>query len=89
VSRVKNDFFEFLCIFLCSWVGATAGVLLYALLALFPDWIPARLQRLSARLVGPLIGWLRALQCGHIGDYVTWLTVGIAILGIACAFTLR
>ncbi len=72
-----------------SGLGSAAGALLYALLALFPDWISAWLQPLGARLAAPLIGWLRAIQSGHVGDYITWLVLGIAILGIACALTLR
>jgi hypothetical protein len=32
---------------------------------------------------------LRALHSGHVGDYVAWLTFGVAALGGAFAFVLR
>ena len=32
---------------------------------------------------------LRAVHSGHVGDYVAWLTVGLAILGGAFAVALR
>ncbi len=43
----------------------------------------------SLYLRGPGLAWLRAWQSGHIGDYIAWLTVGVAILGALFAFTLR
>ncbi len=72
-----------------SGVGATAGAVIFALLSLFPDCLPAWFQRLGKYLSGPGLAWLRALQSGHIGDYITWLTVGVAAIGAAFAFTLR
>jgi multicomponent Na+:H+ antiporter subunit D len=48
----------------------------------------ARYLRIGAFLEGPLTT-LRALQSGHPGDYVLWLTVGIAIFGSATLFFLR
>jgi len=29
------------------------------------------------------LGRLRALQSGHVGDYVMWIAVGAAALGVA------
>jgi multicomponent Na+:H+ antiporter subunit D len=71
-----------------SGLVAAAGAVLYALLALFSYRLPEGLQHLLARLGGAL-GRLRAIHSGHPGDYVTWITVGIAVLGALCAFTLR
>lgn len=39
----------------------------------------------TERLVQPL----RAIHSGHIGDYIAWMTAGIAALGIALAVLLR
>lgn len=72
-----------------SGMGSAAGAVIYALLALFPAVFPSRLRSLGARMSGAPIRWLRATQSGHIGDYVTWLTVGVALLGGIFAFTLR
>jgi multicomponent Na+:H+ antiporter subunit D len=48
----------------------------------------ARGLRIGAFLEGPLTT-LRALQSGHPGDYVLWLTVGLAVFGSATLFFLR
>jgi hypothetical protein len=32
---------------------------------------------------------LHAIQSGHVGDYFTWLTLGVALFGALCAATLR
>lgn len=72
-----------------SGIGSAAGAIILALLLLFPDRLPAWLQRLGAYLSGPGLAWLRALQSGHIGDYITWLMVGVAVLGALFAFLLR
>jgi multicomponent Na+:H+ antiporter subunit D len=71
-----------------SGLVATAGAVIYALLALFPSQLPEGFRHLIALLVGALAR-LRAIHSGHPGDYVTWITVGVAILGALCAFTLR
>jgi hypothetical protein len=41
------------------------------------------------RLAITPIAWLRGIQSGHIGDYVAWIVVGLALYGAACAITLR
>jgi multicomponent Na+:H+ antiporter subunit D len=48
----------------------------------------ARSLRIGAFLEGPLTT-LRALQSGHPGDYVLWVTVGLAVFGSATLFLLR
>lgn len=72
-----------------SGLIATAGGLAIALAILFRSRISAGLRRLVNRPVAPVLAWLRAIQSGHVGDYVTWLTLGVAILGVVCAATLR
>ena len=37
------------------------------------------------RPVGRLFAGLRALCSGHVGDYVSWLFVGVAVLGALVA----
>jgi multicomponent Na+:H+ antiporter subunit D len=36
-----------------------------------------------AHRVAPVLNGLRRLHSGHVGDYVTWVFVGLAVL---CAF---
>jgi multicomponent Na+:H+ antiporter subunit D len=43
---------------------------------------------LGSRLRPPLAA-LRRLHSGHVGDYVAWLTFGLAALGGLFALTLR
>ncbi|HEU5369489.1 MAG TPA: proton-conducting transporter membrane subunit, partial [Ktedonobacterales bacterium] len=72
-----------------SGIGSAAGAVILALLLLLPARLPAWLQRLGAYLAGPGLAWLRTLQSGHIGDYITWQTVGVAVLGALFALLLR
>jgi multicomponent Na+:H+ antiporter subunit D len=46
-----------------------------------------RLHRVGVA-TGRAIGWLRPLHSGYVGDYVTWLVVGAAVLGGVFAVTL-
>jgi multicomponent Na+:H+ antiporter subunit D len=48
----------------------------------------ARSLRIGAFLEGPLT-ILRVVQSGHPGDYVLWLTVGLAVFGSASLLLLR
>lgn len=68
---------------------ATAGALAYALLALFGHQLPAALRTPLKRLVDQPVRLLHTLQSGHPGDYITWLIVGFALFGGACAVLLR
>jgi multicomponent Na+:H+ antiporter subunit D len=66
---------------------ATVLALLLALSSVFRERL-ARWMRLGAFLEGPLV-LLRTLQSGTIGDYVMWLTVGTATMGLAYQVFLR
>jgi multicomponent Na+:H+ antiporter subunit D len=55
------------------------GAVLLALAAVFHRRLPRRL-RLASHLEGSMHA-MRALQSGHPGDYVAWLTAGCATLG--------
>jgi multicomponent Na+:H+ antiporter subunit D len=63
--------------------ASTLGALAVAALGLFGR----ALGRPPEAVVAPL-ALLRRLHSGHVGDYVAWLTVGLAVLGGACALTL-
>jgi multicomponent Na+:H+ antiporter subunit D len=47
------------------------------------------LRRGTARVLGAPVEALRAAHSGHVGDYVAWLTVGLAVLGVAFSLALR
>jgi multicomponent Na+:H+ antiporter subunit D len=62
-------------------IGAVLGALLVG---------GAGIVRLrSVDLVRPAFARLRALHSGHVGDYVAWLTTGVAVIGTTFALTLR
>ncbi len=67
-------------------LGCGLAVVL-ALSSVFRSRLQRRL-RLGAFLERGLPA-LRAMQSGHPGDYVTWLTLGLAIFGISAAIFLR
>lgn len=48
----------------------------------------ARALRVGAYLEGPLL-WLRGLQSGHVGDYILWMTIGIATVSTLYVAMLR
>ncbi len=71
--------------------GAIASVLavLLALGTLFWEHVPvfggSDVKRLALAIVRPL----RILHSGAIGDYITWITFGTAVIGVAFAWLLR
>jgi hypothetical protein len=68
------------------WAVVTvAGSVAWAALGLFR----ARLARVAVRALPRVARPLRAVHSGHIGDYVAWLTFGVAVLGGVFALTLR
>jgi multicomponent Na+:H+ antiporter subunit D len=58
-----------------------------ALTSVFRISLPRRL-RLGAWLEGG-VPTLRAMQSGHPGDYVLWITIGLSVFGFACVAFLR
>jgi multicomponent Na+:H+ antiporter subunit D len=60
-----------------SAAGAVAG----AWAALFRHRFPTGMRKCLFGLFDPPIDRLRALHSGQVGDYVAWLTVGVATLG--------
>jgi multicomponent Na+:H+ antiporter subunit D len=67
-------------------LGSALAVLL-ALTSIFRGTV-ARRMRLGAFLEGG-VPLLRTIQSGHPGDYVAWLTVGLAVFGAAAMALLR
>jgi hypothetical protein len=56
--------------------------------ALFGDALRGRVPPLALRASTRSLAELQ-LHSGHVGDYVAWLTFGLATLGGLCAVTLR
>jgi multicomponent Na+:H+ antiporter subunit D len=67
-----------------AFVGVLSAVaaLVTAALGLFRrHLVPATLRAWVAGAVNPGLSGLRGLHSGHVGDYVTWLVVGVSLLG--------
>jgi multicomponent Na+:H+ antiporter subunit D len=62
-------------------VGAVVGALVVAAAGV------RRLETIDT--VRPAFARLRMLHSGHVGDYVAWLSAGVAVIGVAFAVTLR
>jgi multicomponent Na+:H+ antiporter subunit D len=76
-------------------VAAVAGVVTglltlgIALAVLQRRRLPAKLVTGLRSLGDPVLGSLRSLHSGHIGDYIAWLTVGVATFGGILAAVVR
>lgn len=57
-----------------------AAVLLAAAMTWHRSWAPLRAVRAALR---PPLGALHAVHRAHLGDYVSWVLVGVAVLGAA------
>jgi multicomponent Na+:H+ antiporter subunit D len=68
-------------------VSGTLGAILLALTSIFYDFsaIPGPL----GRAIGAGNRALEAFHSGHVGDYVAWITVGVAVLGGLFGLILR
>jgi multicomponent Na+:H+ antiporter subunit D len=71
-------------------LGSAAAAVGLAALALFRRRLPAPVQRAGRAVdVRPLFAQLRKLHSGHIGDYIAWLTLGLAAVGGLFSLALR
>jgi multicomponent Na+:H+ antiporter subunit D len=61
--------------------GSALAALGLAALLLWHERLPWLLGGRARLLGGSSIGFLRSLHSGRVGDYVTWLVVGTAVLG--------
>jgi multicomponent Na+:H+ antiporter subunit D len=66
-------------------VVTLAGSLTVGTLSLYRARLPERVTDVLAHVLAPL----RAAHSGHIGDYISWLTFGVAVIGGLFAFTIR
>jgi multicomponent Na+:H+ antiporter subunit D len=71
-------------------LGILSAVLAVALAlgALFPHRLPASFDPRRSTLMDPLARGLRSVHNGHVSDYVTYLTAGVAVLGGVAAVLL-
>jgi multicomponent Na+:H+ antiporter subunit D len=77
------------------WVTTTSSVV-WAIVTLLGSFAVAGLSLYRDRLpraitggLGRVLQPLRAAHSGHIGDYITWLTFGTAVIGGLLAVTIR
>jgi multicomponent Na+:H+ antiporter subunit D len=61
--------------------ASTLGALAFAAFGLYRRRLPIVLRRAAAGLADRPIAGLKALHSGVVGDYVAWLTAGVAVLG--------
>jgi multicomponent Na+:H+ antiporter subunit D len=65
--------------------GAVAAALSLGVGALFRHGFPQTVRTWAQRVADPPVDRLRALHSGHVGDYVAWIVVGVAVLGAGLA----
>jgi len=69
-------------------LGATGAALALAAFALSSKWPQRKKRPYAIPLRGPLYA-LRAIHTGHIGDYVVFLTFGVAVVGLSLLLLIR
>ncbi len=67
---------------------AVAGALALALAILFRERLGRAWREPVVRGLALVLAPLKKAHSGHLGDYVTWLTVGVAAVGVAAALLL-
>jgi multicomponent Na+:H+ antiporter subunit D len=70
-------------------IGSTVLPFAFAALGLWRQRLPDALRRRGARPAFAAVRALREVHSGIVGDYLLWLTVGVALIGGVWAFTLR
>jgi multicomponent Na+:H+ antiporter subunit D len=70
-------------------IGTTVGAAVLGLLALNRAQLPRALRQGTRGVFGASVEALRAAHSGHIGDYIAWLTAGLAVFGVAFSVALR
>ena len=68
--------------------GTVAAALVLAWLTLSPKWPERKKQPYAFPIRGPLYA-LRAIHTGHVGDYVAFLTFGVAAIGVVLGLLIR
>jgi multicomponent Na+:H+ antiporter subunit D len=73
-----------------AWGAAsTVGALAFGAFGLYRRRLPVAARRAAGRVVDGPIRALKALHSGVVGDYVTWLVVGMTVLGGLFAVVVR
>jgi multicomponent Na+:H+ antiporter subunit D len=62
-------------------LASLAGALAFALFGLYRRRLPHLVRGWAGRLLDPPVAALKDLHSGVVGDYVAWLTFGVAALG--------
>jgi multicomponent Na+:H+ antiporter subunit D len=62
-------------------LASLAGAVVFALFGLYRQRLPGLVRGWAGRLLDPPVTALKALHSGVVGDYVAWLTFGVAALG--------
>jgi multicomponent Na+:H+ antiporter subunit D len=70
-------------------VSATILALALAFVGLYRRRLPRFVSLTARRTLAPPIHVLRELHSGVVGDYVTWVAVGTAVVGGAFALLLH
>ena len=70
---------------LIATLAIAAFACVIALVSLFGDRLPGSWHRAAALLNLRLVGPIRTIHSGKVGDYITWLTVGVAAFGLIMA----
>jgi multicomponent Na+:H+ antiporter subunit D len=70
-------------------IGGTIIALGLALLGLYRQRLPELVRGALRTVLGPPVATLKLAHSGLIGDYVTWITVGTAVIGGVWALLLR
>jgi multicomponent Na+:H+ antiporter subunit D len=68
---------------------STAGALVVAALGVFAPSTRQAGRTALGRAINTTSGAMRGLHSGHVGDYVTWWTVGASVIGGVCLVALR
>jgi multicomponent Na+:H+ antiporter subunit D len=69
--------------------ASTVGAFAFAAFGLYRRRLPVAWRRGAARVAGTSVATLKALHSGAVGDYIAWLTLGIAVLGGLVAVVVR
>jgi multicomponent Na+:H+ antiporter subunit D len=69
--------------------GSAVGAVAFAAASLTNHRVAGSGVRRAIALLRPAAHGLRALHSGHVGDYVTWLTLGVVAVGTAFVLTVR
>jgi multicomponent Na+:H+ antiporter subunit D len=73
-----------------GWIATlvtASSTVAIALLALFGHRLPISWRHAAARLRRMIVDPIRSIHSGKVGDYVTWLTLGVAAFGATLALS--